>query len=484
MLSSACSFYLALVATVSCWGQGSDAGRIGLRGGSRLILPRITSRLRGGAQEITIPKDYAYLSQMEDECIEFHIEDGNHTVGPEAYDELMATFNLSSTVRVYGTREAMMWGTLDLNGAGGTFEGMKLVDLAVPGEGVELQSLGDNCICVEEGEWRFTDCEIQCSGTAMRVANEATATWLAVSQMMERCFTGGSDLSKPPPINLTELGLEISAMQFLLEQGHRNKTTGYPITEHTSMPRYAVTAWDRAKVNILSCTIQNMSYNGICCLENSTFWIENCSITGSGMSGVFMESACNVTLIGCYLADNYACLTVWGGLSEERYALTGPYSSDSDLELVVEPECTLTAFNNRLSGMIWAGRQRPKHFVEDNNEIEDEIIPSEDEGPLQGLPEVPFMNFEGGENKTLWTIDEPIPMPRWARKDRPGGDGVYMWDPQDQKTEDETKQVFRDLKLRDGDYEKVAKAIESYNIKNKRSKKSLSSDPPPGEFED
>jgi len=301
----------------------------------------------------------------------------------------------------------------------------------------------------------------------MRVTNEATATW-------ERCFTGGSDLSKPPPFNLSEFHLEVKALEFLLEQGHRNQTTGYPITPHTSMPRYAVTAWGRAKVNIISSTIQNMSYNGICCLENSTFWIENCSITGCGMSGLYMEAAPNVTLIGCYIADNYACLTVWGGLSEERYALTGPYSSDSDLDLVVEPECSLTAYNNRLCGMIWAGRQRPKYFVEDNNTIEEEIVVSEDDEPLQGLPRIPFMNFEGGENKTLWTVDEPIPMPRWARKDVPGGDGVFMWDPKDQMIADETRKSITELELTDEHYSKIAKAIDSFNVKSKRSKKGSS----------
>ena len=88
------------------------------------------------------------------------------------------------------------------------------------------------------------------------------------------------------------------------------------------MPRYGVTAWGRAHVRLRECKIINMTLNGVGASENSTLEIDGCCISGSGMAGVYMEEAANVSLRGSHLFGNLCCLSVWGGYGEERWIKT------------------------------------------------------------------------------------------------------------------------------------------------------------------
>jgi len=119
---------------------------------------------------------------------------------------------------------------------------------------------------------------------------------------------------------------------------------------------------------------------------------------------------------------------VWGGWGEERWIKTVGTDPKEESEVDVSPECSLSAYNNKLVGIIWAGMTRPMNFHEEDNEIQEDVL-ANDDGEEDEL--VPFHLDVEGKTKVeeLWDIYEPISTPKWAPKGKIGGNGAVQWGP-------------------------------------------------------
>ena len=216
---------------------------------------------------------------------------------------------------------------------------------------------------------------------------------------------------------------------------HRDPDTGVPLhpAAETSMPRMGVSAWGNARVTLRGCTIMNMTYNGVCCMGESTVLIEDSVIKGCSMAGLYMEGEGNATVRGCSFHGNFICISVWGGFGEERLLKTGLEWDESDDNALVTPNCSMLLENNKFAGRTWAGEIRPADLVqqgntyEDLDKMEDEEKDQDSEDDWQDMIE----RKPGDPKLKLWGLDEPITIPSWAPQNETGGDGVSFWFPRD-----------------------------------------------------
>jgi hypothetical protein len=421
--------------------------------------PRMLA-LRGGSgapAELVVPDSYDTLGKAlaafaadANAAVEGLVtfRAGNHSIGTEELGGMgVALARDEFRLRVRGEPGATLAGCWRLAGGGGELGNLRLLDVVILSakkhEGEFLHPgimYGDCCLAVTGSRpWLFSDCEVQCSGTALRAYEDADVT-------CERLVTGGDEVSKLPPTNIFDMDLKPWLRQLLLEGlDVRNKTTGLPLYQESSMPRYGVTAWGRAHVRLIDCKIINMTLNGLSASENATMEVQGSCISGSGMAGVFLEGSCVVTLTSCLLKDNLCCLSVWGGYGEERWVKVVGTDPRGEEGVVVEPASTLIASGNKFVGTVWAGMTRPASLQEDDNEIVDEGEPSDSE-------EVPFYmesaEIENGTAIRRWDIYEPVSTPKWAPKGKLGGDGVVQWGPSDGFV-DRDPAVILDVSLHD-----------------------------------
>ena len=424
-------------------------------------IRRLQLRGGGAVPELVVPDSYDTLERALEFCAadktlaeaQVTFRAGNYSIGTIQCNNMAVVHDRDEfRLRVRGAGAGTsLAGSWRCAGGGGELENARLLDVELladcnyDGEFLHPGIMyGDCCIAVTGSRpWIFRDCEVQCSGTALRAYDDADVT-------CERLVTGGSSISKLPPSNIYEMKMAPWLQQLLIENlDSRNKTTGLPLYPESSFPRYGFTAWGRAHVRLINCRILNMSLNGVSASENATMEVHSCSISGSGMAAVYLEGSCNVTLTHSHLHDNLCCLSVWGGYGEERWLKTVGTDPREEEDVVVTPFSSLTALHNTLVGIIWAGATRPMHFLEEGNELQEEgdEYPDDDE-------EVPFyLDSAEFDNKTkvseMWDIYEPISIPKWAPKDRYsdyllywykstntdvlldriGGDGVVQWGP-------------------------------------------------------
>jgi len=203
-------------------------------------------------------------------------------------------------------------------------------------------------------------------------------------------------------------------------------------------------------VQLQECKIIGMHLNAVSGSDNATIEVDRCSISGSGMAAIYLEGACKVSLKASHLFDNLCCISVWAGYGEERWVkVVGTDPSKHEDEVKSNPKSSLYASGNKLHGTIWAGLARPLHFEEHDNEILDETVYAHDD---DSDDVVPFYEDSGEfDNKTaaqLWDIYGPVSIPKWAPKDRLGGDGVVQWGPA-QGIVDRDPIVLTDVRLGD-----------------------------------
>ena len=421
----------------------------GSAGGAALVVPDQYQELEGALAAL-LAGDQAAAPEAE---VRFRA--GNHSIGTVACNKMAVLLDRDDfRLRVRGEPGATLAGAWRCAGGGGEISDVRLLDVALladanyDGEFLHPGIMyGDCCIAAFGARpWVFRDLEVQCSGTALRAFNDADVT-------CERMLTGGDSVSTLPPSNIHDMEIAPWLKQILLENmDTRNKTTGLPLYPESSMPRYGVTAWGRARVRLRDCRVVNMTLNGVSASENATLHLSGCEISGSGMAGLYLEGAANVTLSHCHFFDNLACLSVWGGYGDERWLKTvGTNPRDHEEQVSVTPQSSLLAVSNTLHGTVWAGLTRPLHFEEEQNEIVDDVDVAVDE-PDEDVPF--YMDSAELDNKTqgeLWDIYGPISTPKWARgKGRKGfgGDGVVEWGPTEGLV-DRDPMVMLDVSMKD-----------------------------------
>lgn len=179
---------------------------------------------------------------------------GNHSIGTEECNNMAVLLDRDDfRLHVRGEAGTTLAGSWRCAGGGGCVEHARLLDVALlAGHDYDGEFLhpgimyGDCCIAVIGAQpWVFRDCEVQCSGTALRAYDDAHVT-------CERVVTGGSDVSKLPPTNIFNMNIMPPWLKNLLIESldTRNKTTGLPLFPDSAMPRYGVTAWGRAHVQV------------------------------------------------------------------------------------------------------------------------------------------------------------------------------------------------------------------------------------------
>ena len=269
--------------------------------GRRTLVKRL--QLRGGSGEsadLVIPDSFEKLETVltvlaaDETATEASVvfRAGNHSIGTEQCNNMAVVLDRDNLrLRVRGEAGTTLAGAWRCAGGGGEVQHARLLDVALlancnyDGEFLHPGIMyGDCCITVSGScPWAFRDCEVQCSGTALRAFDDADV-------MCERLVIGGSADSQLPPSNIFDMQMPPWLKQLLLESlDTRNKTTGLPLYPDSSMPRYGITAWGRARVKLNEVTIINMTYNGVGASENATMEIHGCSISGSGMAGVYLE---------------------------------------------------------------------------------------------------------------------------------------------------------------------------------------------------
>jgi len=273
------------------------ASRAGKRVGRQL-------QLRGGGSgdipELVVPDSFDTLENVlavfavDKAATEAQVifRAGNHSIGTAACNGMGVLLDSDTfRLRVRGEEGTTLAGCWRIEGGGGQLEHARLLDLALlancdyDGEFLHPGIMyGDCCIAVTSSlPWLFRDCEVQCSGTALRAYDDADVT-------CERFVTGGSSLSKLPPSNIHEMSMAPWLKQLMIESmDTRNKTTGLALYPESSMPRYGITAWGRARIKMIDCSIINMTLNGVCASDNTSVEIHGSSISGSGMAGLYLE---------------------------------------------------------------------------------------------------------------------------------------------------------------------------------------------------
>mmetsp|Transcript_28302 Transcript_28302/g.65881 ORF Transcript_28302/g.65881 Transcript_28302/m.65881 type:complete len:224 (-) Transcript_28302:140-811(-) len=181
------------------------------------------------------------------------------------------------------------------------------------------------------------------------------------------------------------------------------------------------------------------------------------------MAAVYMEGETKVTVDGSAFENNYVIFSVWAGFGEERVQkiprgalefseedseedkkkddIDVPFSEESSSEwsandLTVPGICSLESRDNHFSrGILWAGKQRPSHLVEENN-VFGEALQLPEPGYAEKLwfldwDDAKLNNVSRWENHCENTPGQGggLTMPDWAPKDRIGGDGYCQWGP-------------------------------------------------------
>ena len=227
-------------------GRARQGGRLSLRGGNSV-------------RELVVPDTYDKIGKVlavfeADAAAEGLVtfRAGNHSIGTEELSNMGVALRRDAfRLRVQGEAGTTLAGCWRLAGGGGEISKVRLLDVALlrdrnyDGEFLHPGIMyGDCCIAVTGSRpWHFRDCEVQCSGTALRAYEDADVT-------CERLVTGGDNISKLPPSNIFDMDMKPWVKQLLLEGLNiRNKTTGLPLYQESSMPRYQ----DSCRGRLLDC---------------------------------------------------------------------------------------------------------------------------------------------------------------------------------------------------------------------------------------
>mmetsp|Transcript_938 Transcript_938/g.2002 ORF Transcript_938/g.2002 Transcript_938/m.2002 type:complete len:467 (+) Transcript_938:232-1632(+) len=401
---------------------------------SPLLRPPKRLALRGGSgtenAKLNIPNDFAKFEEAMSVINAGHLQEahisfaeGKHNIGAEEYNDLAMFFERGDlALKVEGPRSAELSGHWRCLNGTGSVRGVLLLDVVKLAEnGYHIDYPGDNCVHVEAGEWSFVDCEVQCSGTALRALGDARVLW-------ERCVTGGSDVSKVPPSNISAMpNVDESIRQIALQAGHRDPETGLSLLTEAPCPKFGVSAWDTSQVTLRECHVINMTYNAVCGSGNTSITIQDCELRGSGMAAVYLEGDCKIVVEGSTLIDNYVCYSVWAGFGAERTQKTIDGMEVFDMsDIEVAPTSTLHSRNNRLHGLVWGGA-RPNELIEEGDTLVDDVEMNDDVADDEFAWYLQPQN--ASEREPMWDIHERITIPKWAPKDKEGGDGYNFWAP-------------------------------------------------------
>jgi hypothetical protein len=157
---------------------------------------------RGAAPELVIPDSFdtlgAALTVLAGDAAareaQVVFRAGNHSIGTEECNNMAVHFDRDDLrICVRGEAGTTLAGSWRCAGGGGQVERARLLDVALladydyDGEFLNPGIMyGDCCIAVTGAQpWVFRDCEVQCSGTALRAYDDARVT----------CGKPGSSLS-------------------------------------------------------------------------------------------------------------------------------------------------------------------------------------------------------------------------------------------------------------------------------------------------
>jgi hypothetical protein len=254
------------------------------------------------AWTITLPDDYGSLQEALDMA-----KDDSEIRFRSGYYAWKTPVEVRKRIRVTGESSVVLHGpwTMDERVGGGSFENLTCVTAC--GQGMHIRG----------GKWHFMRCTLRGYGEGSCVLS-----------------CGGT----------TELVLE------------KSRICGLNVDTGLWKPYTCLLAAGKSTVHLLGTTLQDASGYGLHVTNKAVCKIEKSEILRHYKAGLKLDQDADVLMTNSLMRDNTACFEAKG---QNVPVPLAKYDPDPEVMYQQEQDC-LQCFSNRLHGILWATRQRPK----------------------------------------------------------------------------------------------------------------------------